>query len=71
VAKIMVAGVAGFIGFHLAKRLLEREDEVVGVDNLNPYYDVSLKEARLARLQDQRRKIRFCKLDLPAHEGVA
>jgi UDP-glucuronate 4-epimerase len=67
----MVAGVAGFIGFHLAKRLLEREDEVVGVDNLNPYYDVSLKAARLARLQDQRRKIRFCKLDLPAHEGVA
>ena len=70
-AKIMVTGIAGFIGFHLGKRLLDRGDEVLGLDNLNPYYDVSLKEARLARLQDQRRKIRFCKLDLPAHEGVA
>jgi UDP-glucuronate 4-epimerase len=71
VAKIIVTGVAGFIGFHLAKRLLERGDEVVGLDNLNPYYDVSLKEARLARLLDQRPKIRFRKLDLADREGVA
>ena len=70
-AKIMVTGVAGFIGFHLAKRLLERGDEVVGLDNLNPYYDVSLKEARLARLQDQGPKIQFRKLDLADREGVA
>ena len=69
-AKIMVTGVAGFIGFHLAKRLLERGDEVVGLDNLNPYYDVSLKEARLARLQDQGPKIQFRKLDLADREGV-
>ena len=48
--KILVTGAAGFIGFHLAKRLLERGDSVVGVDNLNAYYDVSLKEARLAKL---------------------
>jgi len=46
VAKVMVTGLAGFIGFHLGKRLLDRGDEVVGLDNLSPYYDVSLKQAR-------------------------
>jgi UDP-glucuronate 4-epimerase len=70
-AKIMVTGIAGFIGFHLGKRLLERGDEVVGLDNLNPYYDVPLKEARLALLLDQRPKIRFRKLDLADRERVA
>lgn len=48
--KILVTGVAGFIGFHTAKALLDRGDEVIGLDNLNPYYDVTLKEARLAKL---------------------
>jgi UDP-glucuronate 4-epimerase len=48
--RVLVTGTAGFIGNALAKVLLERGDEVVGVDNLDPYYDVSLKEARLARL---------------------
>jgi UDP-glucuronate 4-epimerase len=48
--KVLVTGAAGFIGFHTAKALLDRGDEVVGLDNLNPYYDVSLKEARLAQL---------------------
>jgi len=50
--KILVTGTAGFIGAQLAHRLLERGDEVIGVDNVNDYYDVSLKEARLARLTD-------------------
>ncbi|HTS52626.1 MAG TPA: NAD-dependent epimerase [Burkholderiales bacterium] len=49
--KILVTGCAGFIGMHVAQRLLARGDEVVGVDNLNDYYDPSLKSARLAQLQ--------------------
>lgn len=49
---ILVTGAAGFIGFHVAKRLLERGDTVVGVDNLNPYYDVQMKEGRLAILRN-------------------
>jgi len=50
--KIMVTGTAGFIGNHLALRLLERDDEVIGIDNLNDYYDVNLKIDRLARIKD-------------------
>src|SRR5688500_4043139 len=50
--KVLVTGTAGFIGSHVAMRLLDRGDEVVGLDNLNDYYDVSLKRARLARFQD-------------------
>ncbi|HUY69213.1 MAG TPA: NAD-dependent epimerase/dehydratase family protein, partial [Alphaproteobacteria bacterium] len=48
--RILLTGAAGFIGFHVARALLERGDEVIGVDNLNDYYDVKLKEARLAQL---------------------
>ena len=50
--KVLVTGTAGFIGSTLAKRLLERGDEVIGVDNLNDYYDVNLKQSRLNRLLD-------------------
>jgi len=49
--KILVTGTAGFIGSHVALKLLERGDEVIGLDNLNDYYDVSLKKARLARFE--------------------
>ena len=48
---ILLTGVAGFIGFHVAKRLLDDGRPVVGIDNLNPYYDVTLKEARLRQLK--------------------
>jgi len=59
--KVLVTGAAGFIGMHCAERLLARGDEVVGVDNLNDYYDVGLKQARLARLAG---KFKFVKADI-------
>jgi UDP-glucuronate 4-epimerase len=61
--KILVTGVAGFIGFHTARALLDRGDEVIGFDNLNPYYDVKLKEARLTELESNDR-FSFVKGDL-------
>lgn len=51
--RILVTGTAGFIGSHVAHQLLDRGDEVLGIDNLNDYYDVGLKESRLARLLDR------------------
>jgi UDP-glucuronate 4-epimerase len=56
--RVLVTGTAGFIGNHLAIRLLERGDEVIGLDNVNTYYDVSLKEARLARIKSHPSVIR-------------
>ena len=61
--RLLVTGAAGFIGYHTTARLLDRGHEVIGLDNLNPYYDVSLKEERLARLKDHER-FRFIKADL-------
>jgi UDP-glucuronate 4-epimerase len=55
--KVLVTGTAGFIGSHVAMRLLERGDEVVGVDNLNDYYDVTLKQARLDRFRHDPRYV--------------
>ncbi len=68
--KILVTGAAGFIGFHTSTLLLERGDEVVGLDNLNEYYDVTLKNARLAQLQ-RHKKFKFAKLDLADRAGMA
>ena len=61
--KALVTGAAGFIGFHLAKRLLADGHQVVGVDNMNPYYDISLKEARLDDLKKEA-NFRFFQIDL-------
>jgi UDP-glucuronate 4-epimerase len=68
--KILLTGAAGFIAFHTSKILLERGDEVVGLDNLNDYYSVSLKEARLAQLTANK-NFRFVKMDLADRAGVA
>ena len=68
--KVLVTGAAGFIGFHVTRALAARGDEVVGLDNLNDYYDVRLKEARLARLEDCP-GFRFVRLDLTDRAGIA
>jgi len=67
---ILVTGAAGFIGYTLSLRLLERGDTVYGVDNINDYYDVSLKEARLARLR-RFRGFEFQKLDVADRDALA
>jgi UDP-glucuronate 4-epimerase len=82
--KILVTGTAGFIGHNLAKKLLERGDEVVGLDNINDYYDVNLKYGRLQDLGIQRQEVKegefahsaiypkhkFIKLDLSDRDGM-
>ena len=81
--KILVTGAGGFIGFHLSKKLIERGDHVVGLDNINDYYDVNLKYARLSELgidrslivENQRiasshKNFSFIKMDLADREGM-
>ena len=82
--KILVTGTAGFIGYHLAKKLLERGDEVVGIDNINDYYDINLKYGRLKELGIEEEDIeenkpatsttyskhKFYKLDLADREAM-
>lgn len=65
----LVTGAAGFIGFHVCVRLLKAGHQVVGIDNLNDYYDVSLKQARLDRLQSP--QFRFHKMDLADRTAMA
>lgn len=70
--RVLITGAAGFIGMHLALKLLERGDEVVGIDNFNDYYDVSLKERRLQRVVDAagEGKFTFFRLDLADRDGM-
>ena len=67
---ILVTGAAGFIGFHVAHRLAAGGRPVIGLDDLNPYYDPALKQARLAELAKEK-SFRFVKLDLADRDGVA
>ena len=67
--KVLLTGAAGFIGYHSARRLLDRGDEVLGVDNLNDYYPVALKQDRLAQLNG-RNGFRFLKLDVARRDSV-
>lgn len=66
---IVVTGVAGFIGFHTAQKLLARGERVIGIDNLNDYYSVALKEARLARIADHENFV-FHKVDFSDFEAL-
>jgi UDP-glucuronate 4-epimerase len=66
---ILVTGAAGFIGYHVARALLERGEDVVGIDNLNDYYDPRLKQDRLAALP-QSNRFRFIKADFADHEAL-
>ena len=67
--KILVTGVAGFIGMHSAKKLLDDGHEIIGIDNLNDYYDVTLKEDRLKTLEDYK-NFKFLKLDIKDQKDV-
>jgi UDP-glucuronate 4-epimerase len=67
--KVIVTGAAGFIGFHVCQALLGRGDDVLGVDDLNPYYDPALKQARLDRLAAHR-AFRFHRLDISDVDAV-
>lgn len=67
--KILLTGAAGFIGFHVARALLARGDEVIGIDNVNDYYDVKLKEARLTQLRTFK-NFTFHKFDIADRENI-
>ncbi len=68
--KILVTGAAGFIGFHLSRKLLAGGRSVIGIDNLNPYYDVRLKEDRL-RILEPEAAFRFVRLDIADREAMS
>ncbi|MDI6978630.1 GDP-mannose 4,6-dehydratase, partial [Serratia sp. Se-RSBMAAmG] len=68
--KFLVTGAAGFIGFHVSQRLLAAGHQVVGIDNLNDYYDVSLKQARLDQIL-QHPEFIFLKMDLADRQAIS
>lgn len=69
--KVLVTGVAGFIGMHVAKLLLERGDSVVGIDNINDYYSIQLKQARIQKLNELQGDFSFKKSDLCDRESIS
>ena len=69
--KVLVTGAAGFIGYHVCNQLLDRGDVVAGLDNFSPYYEVSLKEARLAELEKRGGDFLFSRLDILDKDALA
>lgn len=69
-SNVLVTGAAGFIGYHLSRKLLDHGYFVIGIDNLNDYYDVSLKQARLEQLLQYDRGFKFHKVDLADNETI-
>src|SRR4051794_32072103 len=67
---ILVTGAAGFIGFHLSERLLARGETVIGIDNVNDYYSVPLKRARLAELGRRHNGFDFVEVDFADHQAL-
>jgi len=68
--RILITGAAGFIGFHLCKKLVEYDDEVIGLDNLNDYYDINLKKDRLKQVEG-RKNFQFLKMDIADRDNVS
>ena len=62
--KFLITGVSGFIGMHVCKRLLDSGYEVIGIDNINSYYDVSLKKDRLKQIHSKNNQFKFYKIDI-------
>jgi UDP-glucuronate 4-epimerase len=69
-SKILVTGAAGFIGFHLCRRLISLDNEIIGIDNLNNYYDPNLKTARLKQIEESK-NFKFIKVNIAERESVA
>ena len=69
-AKILVTGAAGFIGFHLSQYLLKNNNTIIGIDNLNSYYEISLKKARLDQLKTEK-KFTFCLVDIADQKHIS
>jgi len=67
--KILITGAAGFIGFHLCKKLVEYDDEVIGLDNLNDYYDINLKKDRLKQVEGSK-NFQFLKMDIADRDNI-
>ena len=68
--KILITGVAGFIGMHVASYFLKNNHEVVGIDNINDYYEISLKKARLKQLQNFQESFKFYKTDISNYKKL-
>jgi len=68
--KILITGVAGFIGMHVASYFLKNNHEVVGIDNINDYYEISLKKARLKQLQNFQESFKFYKADISNYKKL-